>query len=260
MKKWLVIFLCIIVAYGFWRISTYLFSIHEERQRILQRHTELHREAAARAYDASEDIWHRLMTARTLEAWEELLKTDISGLPEMEQQRVHMVIKSKLFEILFWQAETLLARARGFLEQDENNIMAGVYIEKARIIYERVKEFMPDIGEIQGDLLWNMRLHYLKGVYYFRISSLIFMKKIQEQRSKVEDVVAQSVTSFDKALVYAPKDHDTQVAIEVLQKKVKNTFSSSGTVDNKRLELQLLPGKDKEVGPFQVGPREEGKY
>ena len=144
------------------------------------------------------------------------------------------------------------------MEQDENNIMAGVYIEKARIIYERVKEFMPDIGEIQGDLLWNMRLHYLKGVYYFR--SLIFMKKIQEQRSKVEDVMAQSVTSFDKALVYAPKDHDTQVAIEVLQKKVKNTFSSSGTVDNKRLELQLLPGKDKEVGPFQVGPREEGKY
>jgi hypothetical protein len=72
--------------------------------------------------------------------------------------------------------------------------------------------------------------------------------------------VAQSIASLALALVHAPKDHDTQVAIEVLQKKVKDTFSSSGAADNKRLELQLLPGKDKEVGPFQIGPREEGKY
>lgn len=257
MKKWVLIFLCLIGTFSFWRISTYFSSINREREHIRTEHTRRYIDAVQKAHDDRIDIRHRLAAAHTLEEWEGLFHTDLSDLPEGERQRIRAIIKSKLFEMLFWRAETLLARARGLLEQDQNNIMAGAYIEEARKIYERAKEFMPDLNETPGDSLWNARLYYLKGAYYAR--SLAFIK-IQEEKSKAEDALAQSITNFDKALFFAPKDHDTQVAIEVLQKIAKNISSSSGTSDNKKLELQLLPGKDKEIGPFQIGPRQEGKH
>lgn len=258
MKKWFLVLLCLKGALGLWWISTYFFSINQEREYIRQVHAKMYADAVQKAHDVSQDIWHRLSRMRTLEEWEELAKIDISALSKIEQQGIDIIIKSKLFEMLFWRAETLLARARGLLEQDENNTMADAYIAEARAIYGRVKKFIPDIGEIQGDSLWNARLHYLKGAYYAR--SLAFIKNIREEKSKAEDAAAQAIASFDKALVFAPKDRDIQVAIEVLQKKAKDISSSSSATGNQKLELQLLPGKDKEVGPFQIGPREEGKY
>lgn len=257
MKKWFFIFFCLKSAFGLWWISTYFSSINLEREHIRTEHARHYAEALQKAHDDRIDIWHRLAAAHTLEEWEELSRTDLSDLPEIDQQRIRAIIKSKLLEMLFWRAETLLARARSLLEQDQNNITAGAYIEEARKIYERAKELMPDLNEIPGNSLWNARLYYIKGVYHAR--SLAFIK-IQEEKSKAEDLLAQSITSFDKALFFAPKDHDTQVAIEVLQKMAKNISSSSSASDNKKLELQLLPGKDKEIGPFQIGPRQEGKH
>lgn len=257
MKKWVLVFLCLEAAFSFWWISTYFFSINQEREYIREEHAKRYAEVLQKAHDVSQDIWHRLSRMHTLEEWEELAKIDISALSNIEQRGVDLIIKSKLSEMLFWRAETLLARARGLLEQDENNTMADAYIGEARAIYGRVKKFIPDIGEIQGDSLWNARLHYLKGAYYAR--SLAFIKNIREEKSKAEDAVASAVANLDKVFLYAPKDWDTQVAIEVLQKKAKDVSSSSAAGD-KKLELQLFPGKDKEVGPFQIGPREEGKY
>lgn len=258
MKKWVLIFLCLKGALSLWWISTYFFSIDQERVHIRKEHAKLYAEAVQKAHDISQGIWHHLSQTHTLGAWEELEKMDISALPETERRDIVIIIKNKLFEMLFWRAETLLARARSLLEQDENNITASAYIEEARAIYERLKTFMPDIGEIQGDALWNARLHYLKGAYYAR--SLAFIKNTREERLKAEDVVAQAIASLDKVFFYAPKDWDTQVAIEALQKKVKGILSSGSATDNKKLELQLLPGRDKEIGPFQIGPRDEGKY
>jgi len=258
MKKWFLIFFCLKGALGLWWISTYFFSINDEREHILQEHARFRIESLQKAQDVSRVVRHRIQKAHTLEEWEDILKTDISGLGEMEQQNVQVIVRSKIFEVLFWRAETLLARARGLLGQDQNSPVANGYIEDARKIYERVKEFMPELGEINGDSLWNTRLHYLKGAYYFR--SLVFIKNKQEEKSKVEDAVAQSVASLDKALGYAPKDRDIQVAIEVLQKKAKEISTSTGGDGNMKLQLQLLPGKDKEVGPFQIGPREEGRH
>lgn len=257
MKKWFLVFFCLKGALGLWWISVYFFSINQEREHIRQNHAKMYVEAVEKATDASHDIWHRLSTARTLEQWEELAQTDISALPEMEQQNVHVIIKSKLFEMLFWRAETLLARARGLLEQDENNTVAGAYLKEAQAIYERVKGFMPVVGATKEDSSWNAMLHYLQGVYYAR--SLYFIKNKLE-KSKIEDAVAQAVASFDKVLAYAPKDYDTQVAIEVLQKKAKDLSSSMGSGDTMKSQLQLLPGKDKEIGSFQIGPRDEGKH
>lgn len=258
MKKWLMVILCVKMAFGLWWISGYFFSINNERERIVQEHTRLRVENVEKAKSLSFDVRRRIQGVRTREAWEDLLAMNISSLGEMEQQGIQVIVRSKLFEVLFWQAETLLARARGLLEQDQNNSIAGIYIEEARRIYERIKEFMPELGEIEGDTLWNTRLHYLKGAYYAR--SLYFIKNKQEEKSKVEDAVAQSVASLDKALLYAPKDRDTQVAIEVLQKKAKEASALGSADGGMKLQLQLLPGKDKEIGPFQVGPREEGRH
>lgn len=258
MKKWLLIILCVKTAFGFWWISTYFFSINNERERIAQEHTRLRVENAEKAKSLSFDMQRRIKGARTREEWEDLLAVDISSIGETEQQDIQVIVRSKLFEVLFWQAETLLARARGLLEQDQNNKIAGMYIEEARVIYEKIKGFMPDLGEIAGNPLWNARLYYLRGVYYFR--SLVFIKNKQEERSKIEDAVAQSVVSLDKVFSYSPKDRDTQVAIEVLQKKAKEASAQGTTDDSMKLQLRLLPGKDKEIGPFQVGPREEGRH
>lgn len=258
MKKWLLVLLCVTTAFGFWWVSTYFFSINREREHIVQEHAQLIIKNLQNAHDIGRDIRTRIQKAHTREEWEELLRIDVSGLGEMEQQDIQVIVRSKLFEVLFWEAETLLARARGLWEQDQNNSVAGAYFEEARKIYERVKEFMPDLGDIEGDPVRNARLHYLRGVYYFR--SLVFIKNKQEERLKVENAVAQSVASLDKVFLFLPKDHDTQVAIEILQKKAKEALASGSGDGDIKLRLQLLPGKDKEIGPFEIGPREEGRH
>lgn len=256
-KKWLVILLCMKLALSLWLVSLYFSSAHQERERVLQEQVRIQAEAVRKAARISEDLWHRANNAYTLDEWDALSKINLFDMAEQDQEQFRTMVQSKLFEMLFWQAETIMAHARGLLEQDQNSPAAGSYLEQARQTYERIEGLMPDLSEIAGNPQWNMRLYYLKGIYYFR--SLIFIKKMQEEQSKVKDAMAQSVASFDKALLYAPKDRDTEVAIELLQTKAKNALSSSG-LDAGKMELQLLPAKDREVGPFQTGPRTEGRH
>ncbi len=257
-RKLVIIGLCIKGALTCWVVSSYFTRAHETRERVLQAQIRIQTEAARNAVLVSEDLWHRAERAHTLEEWEALSQANVFEMAEQDQEQFRTMVQSKLFEMLFWRAEQLMAHARGLLEQNQNNPTAADYLERARKIYERIEGLMSDIGEVARNDLWNMRLYYLKGAYYSR--SLALIRRVPQEQAKVKDAVAQAVTSLDKALSHAPKDRDTQVAIELLQKKAKDAMSLKSGAGKEKMELRLLPAKDKEVGPFQTGPREEGKH
>lgn len=253
-KKILIAVAVLVMALGAWKSSQYFGHKSEEREALRAEALKRQAEVGAQEEAVSKSIWSRMAQIRTLEEWEKMLSSEVPALAEEEQKSVGAMVRSKIFEQRFWQAEHLLSRARALLEQDQNHPLAKEYLEEARKIYQKLEELLSNLSEIPGDASWNAKLYYYKGVYYFR--SLLFLK-IQEDRSKAQDLIAQSVENLSKALEYLPKDRDIQVAIEVLQKKGQQALAAGG--ENIKLQIQLLPSRGKEINPFAIGGREEGK-
>ena len=111
------------------------------------------------------------------------------------------------------------------------------------------------IPEYPNDSRGNARLNYLKGVYYFRL--LIFIKDPKAEADRVEELIGQSAKHLSAVFAYIPRDRDTEVAIEILQKKAKSMSDGSGSPGKTRLEL--LPS-DKNQGPmFMIEGTDKGR-
>lgn len=253
--KWFII-LCV-VGIGTWFASDYLVSIEKERAR---RYEEMRIEkiaAEANARSLAHQLRKMIHAARALEEWQHAASIDLSSLAPADRSGIEAVIKGGVFEALFWQGETLLARARGLLEQDENHPAAAQYLARARALYENLASRISGLEELPDAMDWNFRVQYLKGIFFFR--KMAFAGTEKESKQEISDLVAQSLAHLDKALALVRHDRDTQVAIEVLRKKAEHLLGQWGSLTTK-MRLELLPSKDREVGAFQMGPREEGRH
>lgn len=255
--KWRLLLVFLVVGFGAWYASDYLASIEKERVRIREEMRIEKIAAEANARSLAHQMREMINAARTLEEWQHAASIDLSSLALVDRSGIEAVIKGGVFEALFWQGETLLARARGLLEQDENHPAAAQYLARARALYEDMKSRVSEWEELPDAVDSNFRMHYLKGVFFFR--SMVFAGTEKQSQQEMSDLVAQSLAHLDKTLVLMRRDHKTQVAIEVLQKKAAQILKqwNASTI---KIRLELLPSREKEVGAFQMGPREEGRH
>lgn len=255
--KWRLLVILLVVGVGAWYAFDYLTSIEKARARIREEMRIEKIAAEANARSLAHQMREMIHAARTLEEWQYAASIDLSSLAPADRSAIEMVIKGGVFEALFWQGETLLARARGLLEQDENHPAAAQYLARARASYDDLTARVSGLEELPDAGDWNFRMQYLKGVFFFR--KMAFAGTEKESKQEISDLVAQSLAHLDKALGFITHDRDTQVAIEVLRKKAEQMLGQWGSLTIK-MRLELLPSKDREVGAFQMGPREEGRH
>lgn len=256
-RRNVILFILAVLSVGFYHSSIYFRTKHEERVKILAKHEEAVALESKRATEAERSIWNRMKNAKTFADWEALQK-ELSAISVEDQKTARIVIASKIFEYYFWKVERLLVRSRALMEQDEYHPVAKEYLKEAQKIYGRLAGFVSGLGELPGNQEFNFRLYYLKGAFYYR--SIVIFLDLDKDKTKVEDFVAKALENWVKALEIRRKDWDTQVAIEVLQKKVKGALSSSGE-NQAKLRLQLMPSRDKEIsGPFSIGGRKQGRH
>lgn len=255
--KWRLLVILLVGGVGAWYAFDYFTSIEKERARVREK-IRLERIAVEEeARSLTYKIREMLDAARTLEDWQHMAEINLSSIAPSDRNAIEMVIKGGVFKALFWQGETLLARARGLLEQDENHPAAAEYLARARAVYDDLTARVSGLEELPDAADWNFRVQYLKGVFFFR--KIAFADTQKESKQEISDLVAQSLAHLDKALGFARRDYDTQVAIEALQKKAASMLGQWGSMTTK-MRLELLPSKDREVGAFQMGPREEGRH
>lgn len=252
-----ILFILAVLSAGFYYSSIYFRTKHEERVKISAKHTEAVAIEFQRATEAERNIWNRMKNAKTLVDWGALQK-ELPTLSVEDQKTARVVVDSKAFEYYFWKVERLLVRSRALMEQDEHHPVAKEYLKEAQKIYGKLDGLVSGLGEFPGNPEFNSRLYYLKGAFYYR--SIVIFLDLDKDKTKVEDFVAKALENWSKALEIRRKDWDTQVAIEVLQKKTKDALSNFGG-NSAKLRLQLMPSRDKEIlGPFAIGERKQGKH
>lgn len=256
-RRNVILFILAVLSAGFYYSSMYFRTKHEEQVKISAKHTEAMALESQRVTAAERSIWHSMKNAKTLADLEALQK-ELPTLSVEDQKTARVVVASKIFEYYFWKVERLLVRSRALMEQDEHHPVAKEYLKEAQKIYGKLDGFIAGLGELPGNQEFNFRLYYLKGAFYYR--SIVVFLDLDKDKTKVEDFAAKALENWSKALEIRRKDWDTQVAIEVLQKKTKAALSNSG--DNPaKLRLQLMPSRDKEIsGPFAIGERKQGRY
>ena len=246
-----------IVAVAMFILNDYVLMRMRDRQDSVIKREALMVLARGEAARMSDTIWAKMRNAHTLEEWEHIFIEELAVLEGEDAKFASAVSKSKLFEARLWTAEYFLVGAGKLLAYDVNHPAAKKYMDRARELYEKNEGIVNGLQEERGNPEWNAYLNYLKGVHYFR--SLLFVKKPSEEQSKVEELVSQSALHLGKVFAWLPKDNDTEIALEVLQKKSKEMLSASGSDESLRLQLKLLPSK--EVGPeFLIGGKQEGKH
>ena len=141
---------------------------------------------------------------------------------------------------------------------DENHPTGLEYIERAKNVYDKLGKLMESgISGQSNDFEGNARTYYLEGLYYFR--QLIFVEDPKKEMAKVEELVGQSAKNLFMVFKYLPKDWDTEVAIEVLQKKAESIGAGDNSTQAKT-RLDLLPSNNRNQGPmFAIEGLEEGR-
>lgn len=241
-----------------WFAADYFIGTVQERVRVENERARIMQKERQRQASVSEEVWSKIQRAEALSEWQRILAEDVRRLSGEEKQKAEFLVKSKIFEAYFWQAERLLGNARTLLIHDEHHPTAAQYLKRAKEIYKKMDDFAPALVEQPQDRLWSARINYLKGKYYFR--SLIFVEDPKNEKAKVLDLVTRSATRLSKVFEFLPKDYHTSLAIEVLQKQAKNMLSPQSGNDKTKLRLELLPEPQKEISPqFGIGGT-EGKH
>ena len=144
------------------------------------------------------------------------------------------------------------------MRSDENHPTGKEYLERARKIYEKMDKLLEQgTSERQNVPNADARINYLKGVYYYR--SLLFIKDPKAEAARVEELVGQSAKHLSAVFKYIPRDRDTEVALEILQKKAKSM--GVGALSGAKLLLELLPSRGSKRGPgFSIEGGAEGKH
>ena len=244
-------------AFGIWEFGDYFFVRVQKRQRVAEERETLAALAKVDAGNVSNAIRAQMRSARTLEEWERMVNGELARLEGKDKESASALARAKLFEARFWTAEYFLVGAGRLLQFDVNHPTAKKYMERARELYEKNESIVHGIKEELGNAEWNAYLNYLKGVYYFR--SLLFIKNRGDEQSKIEDLVSQSMVHLRKVFAWLPKDNNTEVTIEILQKKAQEMLNAKGADEQLRLQLKLLPSQ--EVGPeFSIDGKKEGRY
>ncbi|MBI2446366.1 MAG: hypothetical protein HYV51_00910 [Parcubacteria group bacterium] len=225
----------IAIAIFLWGFSDHVKTRVAKRDSVLEARARLEEKAkedsTKRVYSALE----KLLKINNLEELEKFVK-DTEFLAKGEREAIDPVLRAKLFEANFRRAELYLTRAGDLLRADKDHPAGHKYIERAQNLYAKMEKLMEaGIPERLDDARVNARLNYLKGVYYFRL--LIFIKNPKEEAARVEELIGQSAKHFSAVFAYLPRDRDSEVAIEILQKKAKDMNANSGAPAKTRLEL-----------------------
>lgn len=259
MKKWLVLGLILAslsaLLFGFfYHVNTR----SEARNAVVRERSRLEEEAKKASFERVETALTKLERVTGLEGLEEFALKVMANLFKNERTVLGPLFRVKLFEAYFWRGELLLLRAGDLLRKDENHPMGKEYIERAKKIYEKMDKLIDEgVPSRSKDPEENARLNYLKGVYYFR--SLIFIKDPKAERARIEELVGLSAKHLSAVFQYKPRDRDTEVAIEILQKKA--TEMGAGQGGQAKFQLQLLPSSGPNQGPtFSIEGMEEGRH
>lgn len=257
MRKWLHVSLAIfLLASSLWFLTSRVETRIGERDVALNARNLLEIKAYRTSKVQFSNALSRLQKISRLENLEDFEKKT-ALLSKGEREAVASLLRTKLFEANFRRADLYLSRAGDLLREDENHPTGSEYIERAKSIYEKMEKLLElGIPEQPGSSLGNARINYLKGVYYFR--QLIFIKDPKNEMTRVDEIVGQSAKHLSMVFAHLPKDRDTEVAIEILQKKAKDMGAGEGSPAKTRLDL--LPSNDKNRGPmFAIEGMEEGK-
>lgn len=257
MRKWAVFCTIYIVLASFlWFFSDRIETRIGERNVLLEIRSRLEKEANRASSEQVSNTLTKLQKTSILEDLEEFDKR-LSLLPKSEREAVGPILRAKLFEANFRRAELYLLRAGNLLRADENHPAGNEYIKRAEGIYGKIDKLLESgVPEDPNEPQENARINYLKGIYYFR--RLIFIKEPKKELAKVEELIGQSAKHLSMVFKYVPKDRNTEVAIEILQKKAKDMGAGEGSPAKTR--LGLLPSNDKNQGPmFAIEGLEEGK-
>lgn len=254
-----VVWLCVLVflAVFSWWVSREVSYGISERERLAKEAKLEQEKKAVQSQDILNEIQQKMVRARSPNDWKQLLADDFPRLGASEQKKIGRVIRAKTFEANFWRAEVLLSRVRGFLEQDKNHPVGRKYREDAKKIYQENEKLLEGLTDNVPDAsLKKAYLHYLLGVFYYR--SLFFIDP-QKEGMKAKDLVERSITNLAKVFEYIPKDRDTEVALELLQKNAQSILSAAQAGDE-RAQLRLLPKSGQILSPFAMGDREKGRH
>jgi len=239
-----------ILANSLWFFVDRIETRIEERENVLKVRSRLEGEANRVSNEHVLNVSAELQKISRLEDLEKFSQK-AGLLSKNEREAISPILRAKLFEANFRRAELYLSRAGNLLRVDENHPTGNQYIERAKNIYDKMEKLAESgIPEQIGEY------YYLKGVYYYR--QLIFIKDPKKEMAKVEELIGQSAKNLFMVFKYLPKDWDTEVAIEVLQKKAE--FMGAGGDTLAKIRLDLLPSNDKNKGPlFAIGGLEEGR-
>lgn len=205
-----------------------------------------------------ENVLSAIDAARTNEAWAEA-RSAVMPFPDSVRSLLLQIVGGKEMESRFYAQERLLLRARALLEANEKDLVAGKYIKEAEQLHKKNMDVINKVKEISGNCEWSYALHYLKGLLYYR--GLVFVNP--EDTANAKNLIDQSLESFVKALVCAPKERDDEVAIELLYQKAKGAgLLNKGDRNMGALRLGVLPMPDS--GPDGPGTggrgREDGRH
>lgn len=229
----------------------------EKRARVEAEHVRLTVEAQKKAETVSGIMWKAIRSARTVEEWKRLLEKDTQHLSGREREEATALVKAKLAEGYFWRAEHLFSSARVLMSEDQNHPTAKRYILSAEEIYKKIDSLLGALAETPGDREWNTKINYFRGKYFYR--QLPLVKEPEREQAKIQDLIVRSAGHLGKVLEFSPMDHDTQIALELLQKKAQNM--TSGGLDRTKIQLELLPMPSKEIKPdFAIGGGREGRH
>ncbi len=263
MKKYFVASLVLLaVSAAAWGFSNYLKMRLAERNAVIETRTRLESEAKRASAERVDSVLTKLARMTRLEELEKFAETDAKRLSKGEYQALSPILRTKLFEASFRRAELLLGRAGDLLRSDNNHPSGKEYMEQAQKIYTKMDQLLEEgVSERFGDSQdsrANARLNYLKGVYFHH--SLFFVKDPKAEAARVEELVGLSAKYFSAVFKYAPKDRDTEVALELLQKHAEKMGAGNGDSQAK-LKLELLPSGKSSPGPtFAIEGLEEGRH
>lgn len=259
MKKLMVPgFILAAVAVGLISFSHHVKTRLDERSTVVETRTRLEAETRIVSIKHVESVSTKLEKLTRLEDLEEFASKELGSMSKGERTLVGPIFRAKLFEAYFRRAEILLGRAGDLLRKDENHPTGKEYVERARKIYEKMDKLIDEgVPARSNDREENARLNYMKGVYYFR--SLIFIKNAKAEASRVEELVGLSAKHLSTVFQYIPRDRNTEVAIEILQKKAQE-MNAGGDGSPGKLRLELLPSQGSNQGPTFSIEGSEGRH
>ncbi|MBI2048376.1 MAG: hypothetical protein HYT30_00395 [Parcubacteria group bacterium] len=231
-----------------------------ERQTALEEYQSAPALKARAEEKRAAELQKEMRAAFSLSQWDALYKEIAALSSETSEKKKSFldVAGAKVFEARAIERDNLLFFSGRLAKANENDPLARAYFNSAKKLHEENMRVLGSILEIPGNCAWNTRLWYRQGMEYYR--SLIFVPA--NEVAKSVDLIDQAIGKFEKVFTCIPKDRDTEVAIELLYKRMKKAKEDQGKGKQEasiKEKLELMP--QEEVGPGNEGSdRQEGRH